>query len=416
MTFGWAAERLGIELVDDDAGSQLRDLVGVAVRRNPRRAHLLVSTVLGKHIPVAPREVIDAGQRLGRLVAAQLGGVDALVMGYAETATGLGHLVADSLHADYLHSTRRDVDQYSALVFDEAHSHAPRHLLAPEDPELIARPDPVVLVDDELSTGRTALNTIRALQAYSPRAHYVIASLVDVRDDQSRRALRDAAMDLGVRIDVVSLASGRVLLPDGSAQRAADIANAVPEPQPLRAAHGAGIDIAARWTEGVRESGRHGFRVADSDAAWLAARECAAHLAPNLGDRVLVLGTEELMYAPLLIADELQQLAPSTRVLFSSTTRSPVVALDEPGYPIRTALTFASTDVAADGAGMRYAYNVAPASGERSYTDIVLVIDDDAVADQERASALVGQLAQACPHVRVVVLPTYRPAVVGAGR
>ncbi|MBX6769793.1 MAG: phosphoribosyltransferase domain-containing protein, partial [Actinomadura rubrobrunea] len=49
----WVAARLGVRLVDGErpAGVGLADLVGLAVRRNPRRAHLLVSTVLGKHVP-----------------------------------------------------------------------------------------------------------------------------------------------------------------------------------------------------------------------------------------------------------------------------------------------------------------------------------------------------------------------------
>ena len=49
------------------------------------------------------------------------------------------------------------------------------------------------------------------------------------------------------------------------------------------------------------------------------------------------------MYAPLLIALELAA-RPGLDVRFSSTTRSPVLAVDEPGYPIRTALRFDAAD------------------------------------------------------------------------
>ena len=55
----WVGHRLGVRLVDapgaDSDDLVLADLAGLAVRRNPRRAHLVVSTVLGKHIPVDPR-------------------------------------------------------------------------------------------------------------------------------------------------------------------------------------------------------------------------------------------------------------------------------------------------------------------------------------------------------------------------
>ncbi len=44
---------------------------------------------------------------------------------------------------------------------------------------------------------------------------------------------------------------------------------------------------------------------------------------------------------------------------FSTTTRSPVLAVDDPGYAIRTRLAFPAHDDPADGPGERYAYNVA---------------------------------------------------------
>ncbi|WP_254406655.1 phosphoribosyltransferase domain-containing protein, partial [Streptomyces sp. AC627_RSS907] len=121
----------------DGAGDgRLRELLGLALRRNPRRAHLLVSNVLGKHVPQRPAVVYGAGVRLGERVRALLGDADAaraVVLGYAETATGLGHSVADGLAlAPYLHSTRRPVDGVRPVGgFEEEHSHATSHLLLP---------------------------------------------------------------------------------------------------------------------------------------------------------------------------------------------------------------------------------------------------------------------------------------------
>ena len=160
----WVAERLGVELVGDDA---LTDLLGLALRRNPKRAHLLVSHVLGKHVPQSPSVVYGYGFTLGRRVRDLLGeeAGAAVVLGYAETATGLGHSVADGLGlAPYLHSTRRPVAGVAtAGGFEESHSHATSHLLLPEDPALLASDGPLVLVDDEFSTGNTVLNTVRDL-------------------------------------------------------------------------------------------------------------------------------------------------------------------------------------------------------------------------------------------------------------
>ncbi|WP_344837590.1 phosphoribosyltransferase domain-containing protein, partial [Actinocorallia longicatena] len=72
----WVTGRLDLVLTTtaEPVGVGLPALVGLAVRRNPRRAHLLVSTVLGKHVPTDPRLVHGAGLLLGSLVAVVLGG------------------------------------------------------------------------------------------------------------------------------------------------------------------------------------------------------------------------------------------------------------------------------------------------------------------------------------------------------
>ena len=64
----WVAERLGVGLRGDDGrgGEELRAMLGLALRRNPKRAHLLVSHVLGKHVPQTPSVVYGHGVRLGR--------------------------------------------------------------------------------------------------------------------------------------------------------------------------------------------------------------------------------------------------------------------------------------------------------------------------------------------------------------
>ncbi|WP_039827550.1 phosphoribosyltransferase domain-containing protein, partial [Nocardia testacea] len=91
----WATRALGIELRHREAfrpgdalaaEPEIADLVQPGLRKNPRRAHLLVSTVLGKHLPTDPIRVRDAGEGLGDLVRAVLGEQDAVVLGFAETA------------------------------------------------------------------------------------------------------------------------------------------------------------------------------------------------------------------------------------------------------------------------------------------------------------------------------------------
>ncbi|WP_232110077.1 phosphoribosyltransferase [Streptomyces buecherae] len=437
----------------DGAGDgRLRELLGLALRRNPRRAHLLVSNVLGKHVPQRPAVVYGAGVRLGERVRALLGDADAaraVVLGYAETATGLGHSVADGLAlAPYLHSTRRPVDGVRPVGgFEEEHSHATSHLLLPEDPALLAGDGPLVLVDDEFSTGRTVLNTIRTLHRRFPRERYVVVALVDMRSAADRADLDRFAASLGARVDLVALAAGTVRLPADVlargqalvAEHETDPAAALPDETPEHAGpeHPAPVRVELDWPRGLPDGGRHGFTPAHRRALDAALPEMARRLARAVrparlapGARVLVLGFEELMYAPLRLAEALQAefdhtttdgasgaggaggAAGGVEVRYSTTTRSPVLALDDPGYAIRTRLTFPAHDAPADGPGPRYAYNVAPGGDPaRRFDAIVAVVDSAADTPALHApGGLLDALAAQTPCLAYAVVPSYVPA------
>ncbi|MBQ0830163.1 phosphoribosyltransferase [Streptomyces tagetis] len=500
----WVARRLGVALDGDDT---LTGLLGLALRRNPKRAHLLVSNVLGKHVPQSPSVVHGHGVALGRRVRDLLGPEEAarcVVLGYAETATGLGHSVADGLgSAPCLHSTRRPVPGVRrAGGFEESHSHATSHLLLPEDPELLAGAGPLVLVDDEFSTGNTVLNTIWALHARYPRERYVVVALVDMRSPADAGRLDDFARDIGARVDLVTAASGTVRLPPdvlekgralvahheaaprgetpgtggaggaggtggtggtaeggaGAGTRAGGVVEggtaagephggsgdtpgadrgagdtpasghrhaddtpgarhrAGDTPTPGRGAERVGSGAAAgrvrrvalEWPAGLPDGGRHGFTPAHRARLEAALPGMAARIAAALpagARRVLVLGFEELMYAPLRLARELER-AGGAEIRFSTTTRSPVLAVDDPGYAIRTRLVFPAHDDPADGPGERYAYNVAG----NGFDAVVTVVDSAADTPVLHApGGLVAQLAAHVPHVLLAVVPSYRP-------
>ncbi|WP_121746759.1 phosphoribosyltransferase [Streptomyces sp. E2N166] len=409
----WVAERLGVELAGDDG---LTGLLGLALRRNPKRAHLLVSNVLGKHVPQSPSVVYGHGVALGRRVRELLGAEAAeraVVLGYAETATGLGHSVADGLGpAPYLHSTRRPVTGVArAGGFEESHSHATSHLLLPEDPALLAGDGPLVLVDDEFSTGNTVLNTVRALHERYPRERYVVVALVDMRSPADAGRLEEFARGIGARVDLVTAASGTVRLPEGVLEKGQDLVaryeTRTAEPAPARPSGSVGrVDL--RWPGGVPDGGRHGFTAAQRDRLESALPGMAERIAGALPAgvrRVLVLGFEELMYAPLRLAHALEQTTDAD-VRYSTTTRSPVLAVDDPGYAIRTRLVFPAHDDPADGPGERYAYNVAGAG----FDAVVAVVDSAADTSALHApDGLLARLAAHVPHVLLAVVPSYVP-------
>ncbi|SNT17022.1 phosphoribosyltransferase [Rhodococcoides kyotonense] len=389
----------------------VEQLVQPGLRRNPRRAHLLVSEVLGKHIPVDPEVVTAAADRLGTLVLDAVGGSDVVVLGFAETATGLGHGVAARLDAYcYLHSTRRDVPGIEVYgEFQEGHSHATDHRLLPTSSSVMDVPLPLVLVDDEISTGKTALEAIRSVHAVTPRQHYVVASLVDMRSSEHYAESDSVAAELGVVIDSVSLAQGSVQLSDNLV----DDVVALPEPafNPVAAEAGTVTRVDVEWPAAVPDGGRHGFLSFDTPAFEDAVTDVAARVNAALPDGapIVVLGHEELMYLPLRLASILR--AGGHPALFQTTTRSPAYVLDRPDYPLRRGFQFIAPEHGEPEA--RYVYN---ASGPENAV-LVLVVDDPADTDRLFGDGGAAKtLAASGSDVMVVVIAGADPLALTASR
>jgi adenine/guanine phosphoribosyltransferase-like PRPP-binding protein len=497
-TGGFVSEAVGISVQTDRSRSlvPVESLVGLAVRDNPKRAQLLVSTVLAKHVPTVPSAALAAGALLGALVRAELTGVapdaapfaefsrllaarrplgpeeraalrsllDALAaapsasagpvadpsggrvvtIGYAETATGLGHLVADAIGAPYVHSTRHDVPGAAFTAFEEEHSHASDHRLYVQ-PGWLASGGTTVLVDDELSTGRTIRNTIAALHARAPQEHWVVAALIDLRPAADRALMESLAAELGTRISVVALGTGGITLPDDVLARARTLidtlaasggaAAAAVLGAPAAGAHdGAGVDAmayapgegAGAHTPGeltVLEPGIAGVRSARFGAEGALDREAATAIARDVlgalpavappGDAsdgalesatggVLVLGSEEHIALPLAVAEELDRARGD--VLFSTSTRSPIAVLDRPDYAIASAIRYRSHDRTLDGPGPRFAYNLTRGGGR---FDAVVLLPEPGVHPEAlfAAAGLVESLRTVTDHVIVALLP-----------
>lgn len=384
----WATRAFGFEVLDCVENNQISvtDLVLPGLRRNPRRAHLLVSTVLGKHIAASPGSVIDAGHRLGARIQDVVEG-DLDVLGMAETATGLGHCVADSLDAAvYIHTTRRPaVPEQIYASFQEGHSHATDHSLQPSSGELLRHSRPLVLVDDEISTGTTALAAICALQPRAPRSRYVVASLVDVREPHHQRAVQQTAAELGVQIDHVSLAVGRVTLPD---DMIAEV-NALPAPKlnaTIRPRAGTARRLEVCWPPSIPEGARHGFTRADRSAVDRALGPAVTQLTDVLDATrpVLVVGHEEFMYLPLRVADALAGAGFAVR--YQSSTRSPAYVHDVADYPLRRGYQFSACELADEAS--RFLYNGWAPEDSGGDTQLVLMVD--AGADTPRLNETGG--------------------------
>ena len=194
----------------------IKRLLGFAARVSSKRKFLLVSKILGKHYPVSPRVMAWSYRALARLVLNSGVGDSSLWIGMAETATGLGYGVYAaacdaSLHsALFMQTTRYHLDGCERLAFDEAHSHATDFFLYyPEQFDYLqqfSNAKTLVLIDDEISTGRTFLRLINAYQSVNPNLQKVfIVSLVNFAHANDRQLLETGA---GVEVVWVCLRHG----------------------------------------------------------------------------------------------------------------------------------------------------------------------------------------------------------------
>lgn len=314
-------------------------LFGFAERRNPKRAFLFVSRVLGKHIPVKPSIMQASYESLAAQIPADLPG-PVLVIGMAETAVGLGagvHRAYSATRPDtmYMVSTRHPVGDEIFARFEEEHSHASAHLIhSPIDPELreaMLNSRSLVLVDDEASTGKTFINLHQAL--ISAGLANVERVVTCVLTDWSGEAVTNT----------IGESASQVSLIRGSYRFIEDPEAPLPEMPEL------GTVAVGQWPiEPMNDWGRLGVRQVEDT------------LAPGItvvpGQRIMVIGTGEFVWKPFLLAERLERAGAD--VHFSSTTRSPIAL----GHSINHALSFSDNY----GLGIvNFLYNVAPGQFDR---------------------------------------------------
>ena len=137
--------------------------------------------------------------------------VNPVIIGFAETATALGHAFFDCFeNAEYFHTTREELTGKTPLItFEEEHSHATSHrCYIPL--ELLNNNREIILVDDEMTTGKTAINIIQSIHAQFPRNEYTVVSILDWRSDANKQQFKQLEKTLGIKINSVSLIAGNV--------------------------------------------------------------------------------------------------------------------------------------------------------------------------------------------------------------
>lgn len=347
------------------------DLLRVAKRvRNAKRSYLLVNPLQGKHIPVSPTKSLEMMNSLGDLLAKKYPGAR-LVIGFAETATAIGAAVASRFPGEcvYLHTTREEVPQVEKWVlFSEEHSHAVEQKLCGDSlSRWFEDTESVILVDDEISTGRTLLNMVRQLREGYPclsNKKLVAASLLNRVSPEHERQLAEAGVSWECLVKVTG---------DGAAEAVSRLS--VEEAQPAERAEKVFSHRALDC--GPLLDPRRGVPI----RSYL--ERCGEMAQAFLKDFCLdgvnsavVLGTEECMYPALILGRCLEEQGLSVKC--HATTRSPIGICGAPGYPITSGKKLSSFY---SGQRETYIYNPAPC-------DALIVVSDAPSCSGEALSQL----------------------------
>jgi len=288
-------------------------LLEFASRENPKRAFLFLSKVLGKYIPCLPSAMRKTYLDLSNKITLE---GHCLVFGVAETATGLGAGVADALSGNsqhnvyYAQTTRFECAEPIAFDVFESHSHAPQHLIYDMSKNIdIDTITEVVLVDDEISTGKTLSQLTQGVNNYLPnltRVHWV--SLVDWMPTKTESFVADMYADLDIQFH--SLLKGEFNFFQTS-NKVIELPNAT----------------ASALSKAVcrLDLGRKGATIDKLNTCVFYSPEGKPVVPQELSKSTeyVVIGTGEFIYQPFLFAEAMETAG--IDVLFESTGRSPII-------------------------------------------------------------------------------------------
>lgn len=428
-----------VNTLENPYNFEQKQLFEMALRINKKRRFLFVSHVLGKHLAVDPAipllmshllayqfakqrfdqtdalveqvtEAIKTRENLRQVLAesqaSQLVQPKAMtIIGFAETATALGHGFFEKLTGDvqYVHTTREDLVEVEPVIsFEEEHSHATSHRVY-ADESIFLRDTEIILVDDEMTTGKTNSNIIRQLKAKYPHLKtFTLVSILDFRTEQSRKIMEDMADELAITVHSVSLFTGEFEIKEtdeefseshpieGAVNEELVVTNFEEVLKPsLKAQPSYNAKQQIQYANYYEYSGR--FTLTSQNQQKITADiEKVAHKLKEKrseGD-CLVLGTGEFMYIPMRLANQMGE-----DIRFHASTRSPIFAHEQ--SLVYNKLTFESAELPGV---TNYLYNIP----SKKYVDIFVVYER--IMDFAAAEKLYAQLKPYAENLHFVTL------------
>lgn len=344
----------------------LTDIMKVGSRNNSKRGFLFVSKILGKHISNNPKTINQYTQKLTNKIKNKIKNDNVLFVGFAETATCLSQLIFEQYVSfykkhrnhysnntndtskqeqgltksiksvklenllekkiQYIHTTRYLLDKSLLINFQEAHSHAPNHIVYDtiNDKDKIQS---LVLIDDELSTGKTCINFIKELietnQFTSLKTIYIVSITNWIDDNRIREMKKEIGSQYHVNLNFVDLVKGSFEFTPNEQYK-----------QNIIEAKNNNSNV-NKQNNNIKNNviksnfkNRLGCNLSDIQYVEQYVSNNIHLLTDNISKEdknILILGTGEFMYIPFKFAQFLENKFMHKNIFFQSTTRSPVI-------------------------------------------------------------------------------------------
>ncbi len=341
--------------------------ISIAKRQNNnKRNFLLVNREQAKHVPAKPHQTLALLEFLATKVASRYNNEQILVIGFAETATAIGSVIAIKLDSFYIQTTRENIADVEFIEFSEEHSHATEQKIVKGDiDKVITKIDRIIFAEDEVTTGNTILNIINQLERRysSNNISYSVATLINGMNTEYKKNY----LDKGIEVHAVYEKSFVI---DSSQIDSLTENNNYFEPSE---------DVNSTLVKTyINNNLINPRRITTGSLFKQSCKALWEQLPDIIGDNILILGTEELMYPAIYIGAELEKLGKN--VLCHATTRSPICVSDDTGYILQSRFELKSCY---DASRTTFIYQIT------KYDQVIIITDGN---DQTGINTLISAL------------------------
>lgn len=352
-------------------------LIKVVKRENnSKREFLFLNLLQGKYVPANPKQINNLFTKLSKKIPIDYLNKKTTIIGFAETATAIGAIIAESFKENgfYLTTTREEMEKENLIVsFEEEHSHAPNHFLYCRQRQKLKDSEVILFVDDELTTGKTILNFIKSLkqnQAVNSNVKFIVLSIVNCMSEERKAIFFEEAIFFDSLIweekDWNNIIwKGTTILNKNKQVKSEFYEEKIIEGK-IEIREGANI---VEYQKACQDFCKKGLQLYPIE---------------KKKKETLILGTEECMYPAIKLASYFQEYYKKQQFWVYATSRSPILPLSQIDYPIqnRSALrSFYHKDREI------FLYNL------RKYDQVIIVTDSEKI-EKEVIEETVGILNQ----------------------